>query len=94
MATELIIGVCTTPDILKAPCKVLLDDPDVGEGVDVLTPAPDDCEVSMVSDSGSGSGGKLANLRLISMNILLYIDKSCSDNFSMGFPVTTKKRDV
>ena len=90
MATELMLGVWTTPVILWN----VLDDVDVSDGADGPVPDPVGCEISMVtgSDSGSGSGVRVASLRLISMNIVLYIDKSCSDNLSMGFPVKQRVR--
>jgi hypothetical protein len=86
MATELMLGVWVI--------SVIFED-DVGEGVDRPAPVPPDpdCTVSKEgSDSGSGRGGRLDNLRFISRNRVLKIVKSCSDNFSMGFPIDRNMR--
>lgn len=83
------LGVWTTPVILWNMLDDVDVDVDVSDGADDPVPDPIGCEISMItgSDSGSGSGVRVASLRLISMNMVLYIDRSCSDNLSMGFPV-------
>lgn len=71
----------------------MFDDVDVSDGADPV-PDPIGCEISILagSNSGSGSGVRVPSLRLISVNIELYIDKSCSDNLSMGFPIKQRAR--